>query len=88
MKWLEPRRDLRKKNSAIKSGDLVQIVPWCIHKGRLGHVVAVQPWSNGELTVQLLDEEGLGMDPISVSRGNCVLLTKMAIAPEVISESR
>jgi len=76
MKWLKSRRALRKKNSGIKSGDLVQIVPWCIHKGRLGHVIAVAPWSNGELKVQLLDEEGLGMEPLNVSRGNCILLTK------------
>jgi hypothetical protein len=34
------------------------------------------PWSNGELKVQLLDEEGLGMEPLNVSRGNCILLTK------------
>jgi len=76
MKWLKDRRALRKQNSGLKCGDLVQIVPWCIHKGRLGHVVEVMPWSNGELKVQLLDEEGLGMEPLSVSRGNCILLTK------------
>lgn len=73
MKWLKDRRLALKVNRVLKPGDLIQVANWCVEKGRLGHVIKVY---GQEILILLMDEAGLGNDPIYINRGNCILITK------------